>query len=166
MSVADRSMSPPPLYAASASGDRKEVSKLLKRGVDIEAVGAREEYTSLMAACANGYHEMAEILLDAGANVNAVAKGDGYTALHLAVQNGWFGVVELLMAHGADSTLQNKDGATAKDLAQSGMEGYSMRQALENVQGVNVTPMKGEQGLTRVPRLISRNRSIRRSLQL
>jgi ankyrin repeat protein len=71
----------------------------------------------LMIAASTGNKEMADFLLDAGLEVDEV-DDDGYTALMLAVAADDLSMIELLLGRGADPALTNRDGDSARSIAE------------------------------------------------
>ncbi|KAI9135612.1 ankyrin repeat domain-containing protein [Acaryochloris sp. CCMEE 5410] len=105
----------------------------LRRGIDINAIGASNQ-TALMYAASSGLQQIVQILLEAGADPNIQSDDDGpdagttalmkvasHYACHFAenVQE----IIKLLVAAGADPNLQDKAGRTA--LIHSVTWGYS-----------------------------------------
>ncbi|ETV97479.1 hypothetical protein H310_09403 [Aphanomyces invadans] len=80
--------------------------------------------TGLYYASANGHAHVVQVLLDAHADVNLASIRR--TPLHCAVMWQRESCVQLLLAHGASMDAADKDGKTAKDLAQ----GYPAMAAL------------------------------------
>src|SRR5258705_9936973 len=97
------------LVTAAAKGDIRNVSKLLKKGIDINGKAPRDAtdfggQTALMAAAGSGHTDIVRILLDKGAKVN-VRHEVGGTALTSAAAQGHLEVVEVLLAAGTDPNL-------------------------------------------------------------
>ena len=74
---------PSALWAAADKGNEAAVSKLLRRGTDLEAGQGTAYGTALCAAAQTGHSSIMKLLLRAGANANAQCS-DGFAALHLA----------------------------------------------------------------------------------
>ena len=78
-----------------------------------------------MQACESGHIDAVRLLLKNGAKVNLHEnKGGEFTALHYAVKSKKTELVKLLLSSNADTTLKDKSGLTAQDLAQKQGLGY------------------------------------------
>jgi hypothetical protein len=77
------------------------------------------QWHPLWSAALNGKADVVRALIAAGAKVNAVQPlgGPVPTALHAAAREHHSRVVSVLLESGADTTIRNKDGKTAADLA-------------------------------------------------
>eukprot|EP00927_Polykrikos_kofoidii_P011257 TRINITY_DN14762_c0_g1_i1.p1 TRINITY_DN14762_c0_g1~~TRINITY_DN14762_c0_g1_i1.p1 ORF type:complete len:579 (+),score=146.94 TRINITY_DN14762_c0_g1_i1:111-1739(+) len=100
-------------------GDTDEVSKLLQKGADMNAVDGRG-CTPLAEAAVGGHVETVRVLLDwkapLGSNPNK-AGSDKRTPLHRAAFGGFHETVQLLLERGADKRLKDRSGQTPFDLA-------------------------------------------------
>ncbi len=107
------------LHSVAESGNKAEVIKLLKEGVDINAVDVFGD-TPLLKSIKYNKADVAEILLENNANVN-LANHLKETPLHIAAKNKEAGIVEALLKKGADINLANNNGNTAlHDAVKSG----------------------------------------------
>ena len=98
------------LIDAAASGDLFEVTRLVARGADVNAVNQNGS-TPLHWAAYRGHAAVVEFLIANGVGVETVNM-DGDTALHWAADGGHVAVVEHLVAKGTDVNAVNKDGLT------------------------------------------------------
>jgi ankyrin repeat protein len=74
--------------------------------------------TALHWAALNGHFEIMTYLLSIGAcDIIDDKKIDGQTALHLAVHDERYDIAKCLIRAGADSTIPNKTGLSAYDMA-------------------------------------------------
>ena len=94
------------LVAAAAKGDTARLTRLIKKGVDINGKAPRNApdsagRTALMAAAAYGHTEAVNLLLNEGANVNMRHEVGG-TALTSAAARGHLEVVKALLKAGGD----------------------------------------------------------------
>jgi ankyrin repeat protein len=91
---------PTPLLSAVHNNDAAAVDRLIKTGVNVNAVN---EYgaTALTEAAMNGNTAIIEKLLKAGANPN-LATADGMTALMIVARGTNVKAAQLLLEHGAD----------------------------------------------------------------
>ncbi|WP_339045139.1 ankyrin repeat domain-containing protein [Candidatus Mesenet endosymbiont of Agriotes lineatus] len=95
---------------AIIGGDMDVVVKLLKEGVNVNAVNLYGN-TALMFSAIHGRTEIAELLIREGANINAPNK-DGYTPLTSAAYNGQTEIAELLIDRKATVDARSKNGNT------------------------------------------------------
>lgn len=119
------------LMAASYQGDVYRMKKMIKSGVDVNAVDEfmnadsreLEDCTALCIAARHGILYSVDFLLDQGADPNIqISKGN--TALMEAACRGHLRVVVSLIEIGADLSLCNAEGKTAEDLAREA--GYTL----------------------------------------
>jgi ankyrin repeat protein len=118
-----------PFHRACASGDLELIQYLLAHGADIKLTAANGETPMMVAMGGRGREEDIILTLhalhDAGADVNGVqqvmwiTRNRGGTALHLATRKGWKKMMTELVAMGANPDIQDGDGLTALDYAQS-----------------------------------------------
>src|SRR5262249_22814298 len=111
-----------PLVYAAALGFTAIVRRLLDAGVDVNARYGNE-LTALMwaagyadGACVGDADSVLNLLIDRGARIDEADDG-GRTGLMIAAELGHTTIVEQLMARGADSTLKDRNGNRALDLA-------------------------------------------------
>lgn len=123
-----RLRSDPALCDAASIGDRRELRRLLLDGVDPNSAD-EDETTALMAAAFAGQAGAVRELLEAGADPNA-QDVSGMTALmNCVLANGelelgephpiFREIVQMLLDSGADTLLEDQDGLTARDHAES-----------------------------------------------
>jgi ankyrin repeat protein len=105
-----------PLMQTVMRNDPKMVSMLLDKGAKIDQKNFYTELTPLMMAADNGSMELVELLVSRHANLN-LQDGRGDTALMHAMAARQSKIAQRLTQAGADSTLKNKQGQTAEDLA-------------------------------------------------
>jgi ankyrin repeat protein len=105
------------LYKAAGDGDAKQVSALIKGGVDVNGRTGSESFALNNAAVENEV-EVIRILLDSGADPN-VQNGQGDTPLICATKyaGGKAATVKLLVGAGTDQAIKDDDGKTALDYA-------------------------------------------------
>ena len=107
-----------PLYGACAQGEEGSVQCLLGRGANPNQATVPEGSTCLGVASANNRVPIVRLLLEAGAAARINNQDDEKnTATHLAAWNGSKESLELLLAARARTNLKNKEGKTAKSLA-------------------------------------------------
>jgi len=105
-----------PLMQAVMRNDAKMVNLLLDKGAKIDQKNFYTELTPLMMAVDNGSLEMVELLLARQASLN-LQDERGRSALMHATAARQPKIGERLLQAGADSTLKDKQGRTANDLA-------------------------------------------------
>lgn len=112
-----------PLIEAVRSGDLNRVRTVLSSAENSAATDSLGR-TALHYAAALGLNEILEALLAADTPPLNVQDPDGFSPLMRAAQNGHLDAARLLLASGADTSLENQNGLTAKDLAEgkSGIE--------------------------------------------
>jgi ankyrin repeat protein len=130
---------------AVEKGNKKEILKLLKAGVDVN-IKDEDGYTALILASYNGHTETVKILLESGADVN-IKDEDGYTALITASSQGHAETVKLLLESGADVNAENKESFTA--LMYASLNGHigTVKLLLEAGADANVKNEYGETAL-------------------
>jgi len=106
-----------PLHIAAEFGTPEMVQLLISLGANKESKTSGSERTPLLIAAELGREAIVAQLLENQVNVNAVNKG-GDTALMLALRNRHFEVAQALIQAGANQGLPNKQGLTARQLAQ------------------------------------------------
>ena len=116
------------LRMAVAEDDIEFLERLLREGVDINAVKGEYKTTILMEAAVRGNLGIMRLLLEKGANVNMADK-DGWTALMGATVQGRVKPVKLLLENRADVAAENHNGETALVIA-TGMKHLEIRDAL------------------------------------
>jgi ankyrin repeat protein len=92
------------LLIAAEEGHENAVERLIRKGVDVNAI-AGEYGHALAAAAYHGRKGVVKVLLNNGANVNLPGGKCGF-ALHAAAQQGHLDIVKVLLARGADVKLQ------------------------------------------------------------
>lgn len=90
------------LLEAARKGDIETVSKLLERGVDVDAKDV-DGVTALHEATENEHADVVKVLLQAGADAN-IRDRNWYalTPLYKAVENGYADITKMLLEGGAD----------------------------------------------------------------
>jgi len=108
------------LHKATRQGSVPIIQCLLDHKANINGRSTYEHISPLMIACKQGYIHVVQFLLEHKAKINLVGSKDNkMTALMMACKKGHEPCVVLLLEHGADISLRNKNGYTAKDLAQA-----------------------------------------------
>ena len=100
-----------PLTLAAAAGQLDLVRELMRRGAELDRVGAAG-WTPLAAAVVKGHELVARDLLRKGARVD-VPSASGQLPLHLACATGQLRLIDLLIAQGADWRAYNRQGRHA-----------------------------------------------------
>ena len=103
------------LMLASLEGQPAFVSKLIKKGADVNKPG----WTPLHYAASGGHASVIAMLLENNAYIDAESP-NGTTPLMMAAMYGSEESVNLLLQEGADPKLKNQQGLTALDFAQRG----------------------------------------------
>ena len=103
------------LMLASLKGQPAFVSKLIKKGADVNKPG----WTPLHYAASGGHASVIAMLLENNAYIDAESP-NGTTPLMMAAMYGSEESVNLLLQEGADPKLKNQQGLTALDFAQRG----------------------------------------------
>ncbi|XP_061153519.1 KN motif and ankyrin repeat domain-containing protein 3 [Syngnathus typhle] len=105
------------LTAAESPDDLEAAQQLLGLG-DVNARSRQMGQTALMLAVSHGRLAMAKLLLSCGADVNA-QDCEGSTALMCASEHGHTHIARLLLETGhCDTSLTDKNGQTAKEVAE------------------------------------------------
>ena len=105
-----------PLMQAVMRNDAKMVALLLDKGAKIDQKNFYTELSPLMMAVDNGSMDMVELLITRKANLN-LQDERGRSALMHATAARQPKIAERLTQAGADTTLKDKQGRTADDLA-------------------------------------------------
>ena len=105
-----------PLQKAQKKYESSNVRKLVEAGADVNV--PEEDGTMPLHRAAMSYssEETLRLFLPKVLDVNAQMP-DGSTALHIAAKRGIAGVALLLLEKGADTSIVDKEGNTAADLA-------------------------------------------------
>lgn len=104
------------IHAATKYDQLEALQYLLKAGADPNVNGSSDTSANHLSVMF-GNIECMELLIKYGANVNA-ADSAGDTLLHYAAKYGRRDIARsLLRTRGIDSSLKNKDGKTALDIA-------------------------------------------------
>ena len=109
-----------PLIDASRTGDVAAVRHLIAQGADPNEAAGQNNWTPLLHAIHTHATGSVVALIDGGADVNRLA-GDGITPLMMASGYGYTDIVELLLRRGANPRIADPHGATALDLAMTGV---------------------------------------------
>jgi ankyrin repeat protein len=108
------------LFYAAQEGKLDAVKFLVEEGGAKASVAYTDGHSPLVAAAFNGHADVVEYLVQHGADVDEtddnIVTGH-YTALHWAAEHGHAEVAKLLLERGADSSLKNKSGKTARQMA-------------------------------------------------
>ena len=104
------------LMAATDSGNREVVQRLLEAGADPDALTHRG-VSATMRAAEWGDHVIVQTLVQAGGDVN-LADHNGDTALMRAAAMGHVKVVSALLCAGAEPSVSRPDGWTAAMFAE------------------------------------------------
>ncbi|MCF8210736.1 MAG: ankyrin repeat domain-containing protein [Rhodoferax sp.] len=94
-----------PLYTATRKENLAVITKLLKRGVDVNRT-APNGWTPLKSAAQQGSLEIVKVLLEAGADPN-IADDTNYTPLMNAVSGEHEDIVKILLKFKADPNIQS-----------------------------------------------------------
>jgi ankyrin repeat protein len=92
------------LLIAAEEGHGDAVERLIKKGVDVNAIAGQYGH-ALAAAAYHGRKEVVKVLLNNGADVNLPGGKCGF-ALHAAAQEGHLDIVKVLLVRGANVHLQ------------------------------------------------------------
>jgi ankyrin repeat protein len=98
------------LVGAAIIGDTAVISKLIKKGLDVNFQDSKGE-TPLHWAAEHGRVNVVTLLLDSGAFVD-ICDEAGSTPLHKSSRNGHANVVALLLRYGAQVDLPDRGGLT------------------------------------------------------
>ena len=109
-----------PLADAARAGDVAGIQRLISHGADPNEIAGQNRWTPLLHAIHKGQVGSVNALLDGGADINRVS-GNGVTPLMMAAGYGYTNIVELLLRRGADPAIADRHGATALDLALTGV---------------------------------------------
>ncbi|XP_062523602.1 acyl-CoA-binding domain-containing protein 6-like [Corticium candelabrum] len=93
------------LYDAVQRNDVETVTRLIKRGADVNTRRGRLNRTVLIEACWNDNTEIVELLLRSGSDVNKT-DDDGWTALHWAARSDHSEVVRILLENECDMNIK------------------------------------------------------------
>ena len=110
-----------PLLLASRAGDVQSIRTLVAQGADPNRLDAGpNHWTPLLHAVHK--HQLGSVvtLIDNGADSNG-SDPDGTTPLMMAAGYGYTDLVELLLRRGANPRITDRYGATAVDLALTGV---------------------------------------------
>ncbi|XP_062523193.1 putative ankyrin repeat protein RF_0381, partial [Corticium candelabrum] len=100
------------LYYAVDRSDVETVTRLIKRGADVNTRGGFQNWTVLIQACYDDNKEMVELLLRSGSDVNKTTK-DGETSLMCAAFRENENIFDLLIKHHSDVLKKTKWAETA-----------------------------------------------------
>ncbi|XP_065684828.1 uncharacterized protein LOC101234786 isoform X2 [Hydra vulgaris] len=104
-----------PLHLASIYGHTSVVEILIKSGINRDGRN-KVDKAPLHFACQHGHFEIVKLLVDNGANINSLDMLK-MTPLHWAVEANNYEICLLLLKMGAKTSLQNKFGKTAFQIA-------------------------------------------------
>lgn len=134
-----------PLIDASRSGDAAAVGHLIAQGADPNEAAGQNNWTPLLHAIHTHATGSVAALIDGGADVNRLA-GDGITPLMMAAGYGYTDIVELLLRRGANPRIVDPHGASALDLAMTGVPDID-RFTLFDCQNDTVTALRNLAGV-------------------
>ncbi len=104
------------LHEAAQNNDFEAAKAMLQRGDDVNAL-TEDGWTALHFAASKGYRKIIDLLIAAKINVDAAGKVYHRTALHYAAHQGQMSAVKALLDAGADSSLCDKSGKDASQIA-------------------------------------------------
>jgi hypothetical protein len=107
------------IWSAVAEGDVDQITRLLDKGVSVNARQPGGGSTPLNTAAMFGQIVVAKLLIKKGADVS-IANQDGNTALHIASFFAHEDLVELLLVKGASVHAKNGRGETPLDVVSAG----------------------------------------------
>lgn len=108
------------LYFAAQEGKLDAVKFLVEEGGAKASVAYTDGHSPLVAAAFHDHADVVEYLIQHGADVDETDDNivtGSYTALHWAAEHGHAEVAKRLLERGADSSLKNRYGKTARQLA-------------------------------------------------
>lgn len=117
------------IWSFALRGETHEVSKILKRGVDV-SLANKVGWTAAHAAASGGHVQLLNVLLREGADIEARDLA-GRTPAHTAAQKGRLAVLKWLDRQGVDLQAADGKGATVYQLAQ----GKEVREYLAKITG-------------------------------
>jgi ankyrin repeat protein len=129
-----------PLHSACIGGHENIVALLIERGADVTHLGAN--CRPLTYACIWGRDKIVPLLLKLDRDINAITTGYQLSYLHCVVR--WAkgtpaaneAIIRMLFKAGIDSSIRNKDGMTAYDMAvERGAEGKAMAELIKELGG-------------------------------
>eukprot|EP00854_Cymbomonas_tetramitiformis_P001000 gene1000-1524_t len=126
------------IWSFALRGETHEVSKILKRGVDVNLAN-KVGWTAAHAAASGGHVQLLNALLREGADVEAKDLA-GRTPAHTAAQKGRLAVLKWLDRQGVDLEAADGKGATVYQLAQ----GKEVREYLAKITGQRRVPFSGK----------------------
>lgn len=106
------------IWSAAREGNRDEVTRLLAKGVSINARQSGSGSTPLNTAALFGQTELAKLLMEKGADIS-IANADGNTALHIASFFANEELVKLLLDKRASVQVKSGRGETPIDVVKS-----------------------------------------------
>jgi ankyrin repeat protein len=106
----------PTLHDAAAAGDRGEVQRFIRRGVDIDALDNHGE-SALHHAVKYDQPEVVALLIREGADIDVQTRRGKDTPLHYAVMWENWRVTEFLLSNGAQENIKNAEGETPRAYA-------------------------------------------------
>ncbi|KDO18335.1 hypothetical protein SPRG_16235 [Saprolegnia parasitica CBS 223.65] len=134
------------LLSAAAAGQHKEVQKLVKRGVDVNARTDENGTTALYRAAANGHIGVVKLLLNASADVNK-PNDMGETPLYEAAAQGRASIIAMLLDAGADVNKADLEGTTPLCIAAEHGHGDVIPLLLRAGADVHKTSINGASAL-------------------
>lgn len=105
-----------PLHMAAMGGHAAVARLLLAKGAQPNAVNHRGQTPLTVSVVLGNHPEFVSLLIQRVGDINH-ADNNGATALHYAVHGGHDALVRLLLEHGASSSIPDRAGQTAVDIA-------------------------------------------------
>jgi ankyrin repeat protein len=106
-----------PLMLVCERGTLEDVKLLVENGADVNVKGDGEQSAIYLAARYGAYDILEYLCKIEGADLNAAWDFIGYTPLIQAAEDNDIEAVRILCGNGADSTIKDKEGKTAIEIA-------------------------------------------------
>lgn len=106
--------------AIAVGGDQIEATKILiGAGANVDITVSGENSDTLLIAAARSNAEAARLILEKNKSLVNKTNKLGETALMESVKFGYNDIAKILLKYGADTTMKNREGKSAADLAKS-----------------------------------------------